>query len=248
MNPLLVLAGTELRLTIRNRTAAATGIFLPIVLGILWARSIPNSAEHKWATVSSLQLSVVLAMSIYVSATAKLVSRRHAHVLKRLRTTELSDIEVLVATVAPNVVLGLAQLVAFAVVDVSSGMKVPKQPAALVLALVGGVLMVLTASLVTASFAAAPERAQIATMPLSFILLGGASAIGALSSVPLRAGLSMLPGVSIDTFTQLAFSGSLWSPRVSGIPLAVPALNALVLWPVLFGILAAKRFRWEQRT
>lgn len=247
MNRFLALAGTELRLTVRNRTAAVTGIFLPVALGILWSRSIPGSVPHKWATVASLQLSVVLAMSIYVSATTKLVSRRHAFVLKRLRTTELSDAEVLMATVAPNVVLGLAQLVMFGVVDVSGGMDVPNQPVALALALVGGLLVVVTAALVTASIASAPERAQIATLPLTFILLGGATAVGVLSSVSLRAGLTLLPGISIGTFTQLAFAGDLWSPRFGGIPLAVPALIALVLWPTVFGVLAAKRFRWERR-
>jgi ABC-2 type transport system permease protein len=248
MNRFLVLTGTELRLVVRNRTAAVTAILVPVALGILWARTIPNSVPHKWATVVSLQLAVVFAMSIYIAATGRLVIHRQNQVLKRLRTTGMTDATILAGTVAPSAVVGLAQLVAFAVVDTASGMGMPDQPEILAIALLGGLATIVTAALVTASITTTPERAQITTMPLTFVLLGGSAAVGALSSDALRAGLSLVPGLSIGTLTQLAFSGRVWSEKFAGVPLSLIATFTIVLWPIVFGLLAAKRFQWEQRT
>jgi hypothetical protein len=42
-------------------------------------------------------------------------------------------------------------------------------------------------------------------------------------------------------------TGGALAPGVAGLPAVVPTLAAVVVWPVVFGVLALRRFRWDPR-
>lgn len=245
----LALASTEAKLVLRNRTVAVSSMLLPLGLGIFWAFSFGgDDAPSGGAIILALQLGVVLGMGIYVTATQVLVARRHNGVLKRMRTSSLSDRGLLVATVTPSVLLGIAQLVIFAGFGAITRTAVPVDAVPLVLAVVGGIVLVVTAAIATAVLTPSPERSQITTLPLTFVLLGGAVATSVipLSIAPFQA-LALVPGAAVGQLVQLSMTGQTWSPGFAGIPLVVPAVVGLVLWSVVFGRLAVRRFRWEPR-
>lgn len=245
----LALASTEAKLVLRNRTVAVSSLLLPLGLGIFWAFSFGgDDAPAGGAIILALQLGVVLSMGIYVTATQVLVARRHNGVLKRMRTSSLSDRGLLVATVAPSVLLGIAQLAIFAVFGAVTRTAVPVDVVPLVLAVVGGIVLVVTAAIATAVLTPSPERSQITTLPLTFVLLGGAVATSVipLDSAPFQA-LALVPGAAVGQLVQLSTTGDTWSPGFAGIPLVVPAVVALALWSVVFGRLAVRRFRWDPR-
>ena len=246
----LALAATEAKLVLRNRTVAVSSILMPLALGIFWAFSFGgrDAPPGAGAIVAALQLGVVLSMGIYVTATQILVARRHSRVLKRMRTTGLSDRGLLVATVAPSVVLGFGQLVVLAVFGAVTRTAVPVDAVPLVLAVVGGIVLAVTAALATSVVTPSPERSQITTLPLTFVLLGGAVATSVipLTIAPLQA-LAFVPGAAVGQLVQLAMTGATWPPGFAGIPMVVPALVGLVLWSVVFGLLAARNFRWDPR-
>ncbi|MGH3566733.1 MAG: ABC transporter permease [Pseudonocardia sp.] len=244
---IIVLATTEAKLVFRNKTVAVSSVVLPVVLGIFWLFSFSDGDQRRWGSIIALQLAVVLAMSVYVTATQTVVARRHHRVLKRLRTSGISDTGLLVATVAPGVAVGLIQLLIFTVINVSAGAPLPADPLPLALALLGGLALSVTAALATSVVTPSPERAQITTLPLTFVLLGGAIA---LSIVPLEGWwqtLVAVPGASIGQLSLFAFAGGTWADGLGGLPALLPAVAALLIWPVVFGTLARRRFRWDQR-
>ncbi len=194
---MLALAATEVRLILRNKTVAVSSLVLPLGLGVLWAFQFGGEDDPARHAVSiTLQLAVALAMGVYLTATQTLVARRHAGVLKRMRTSGLSDRGLIVATLAPSVVLGVVQLVVFAVVNVGTGAPSPNDPLPLVLAVLGGLALVVTAALATSIVTPSPERAQITTLPLMFVMLG----VGVVAAIAPGEGwwpaLSVVPGAS----------------------------------------------------
>jgi ABC-2 type transport system permease protein len=244
----LALATTEVRLILRNKTVAVSSVVLPIGLGVLWAfqfGGVDDPARH--AVSITLQLAVALAMGVYLTATQTLVARRHSGVLKRMRTSGLSDRGLIVATLAPTVVLGVVQLVVFAVVNVGTGAPSPNDPGPLVLAVLGGLALVVTAALATSIVTPSPERAQITTLPLMFVMLG----VGVVAAIAPGEGwwpaLSVVPGGALGDLAQLAMTGGSWAAGAAGLPAIMPPLAALVAWPLVLGAVALRRFRWDPR-
>jgi ABC-2 type transport system permease protein len=244
----LALATTEVLLILRNKTVAVSSILLPVGLGVFWTFQFSSYGDPARQAVSiTLQLAVALAMGTYITATQTLVARRQSRVLKRMRTSGLSDRGLLVATLAPSVVLGLLQLAVFAVVNVGTGAPTPVDPLPLVLAVLGGLALVVTAALATSVVTPTPERSQITTLPLMFVILG----VGVVASLAPAEGwwpaLMLAPGAAVGDLAQLAMTGGSWTAATAGLPAILPALVATVGWPVLFGTLALRRFRWDPR-
>lgn len=249
MRKVVALTSAELRLLLRNKTAAVTAVGLPIVLGVFWAFTIGGGRDGtpiQAALVVTLQLAVVLSMGIYVTSTVAIVTRRHTKVLKRMRTTGLSDTGLLTATVLPSVIVALGQLVLFAIVDALMGLPAPSNPLPLVLAVLGGVALTVTAALATTIVTANPERAQITTLPLTFVMLGAGVAMVTVPPDGWWRLLVALPGAAISELTRLAYLGGLWEAE-SGLRAVLPALVALIAWPAVFARATQRRFRWDDR-
>ena len=244
----LALAITETRLILRNKTVAVSSVVLPVALGVFWSFQFESGGDPARQAVSiTLQLTVALTMGLYLTATQTLVARRHSRVLKRMRTSGLSDRGLLAATLAPSVVLALFQLAVFAVVNVVTGTPLPSDPVPLVLVLLGGVALVVAAALATSVVTPSPERAQITTLPLLLLMLG----VGVVATIAPADGwwpaLMIVPGAAVGDLTQLAMTGGAWSAGAAGLPAILPSLVALVVWPAVFGMFAARRFRWDPR-
>ncbi|WP_214406022.1 ABC transporter permease [Pseudonocardia lacus] len=248
----LALALSETRLMLRNRTVAVSAVFIPLVMGAFFAYSFTSNGGEDpppflFAMVVASQLAVVVGMTIYVTTTTTLVARRHTRVLKRLRTSGISDAGLLAATIAPTVAVGLLQLVLFVPFNAYMGMPMPADPLALVLAAVGGLALCITAALATTVVTATPERAQITTLPLVFLILGAAIALAVIPGDGLWQLLALVPGAAIGELAGYGLAGGAWGPGLAGLPAVFPALVALVGWPVVFGMLAKRSFRWDPR-
>lgn len=239
----------ELRLMLRNKTVAATSVGFPLALGLLWAYTLGGIGDPVTAAVTvTLQISIVVAMGVYVGATLVVVTRRHSRVLKRMRTSGLSDPGLLVATTAPAIVLGLGQLTIFTVINGFAGLPFPVDPLPLALAVVGGLALAVLAALATTVVTATPERAQITTLPLTFVLLGAGAAVLLAPSEGPWSLLLAVPGAAVGELTGLAFVGGTWQAGPLGLPAVVLPLLALAGWSAVFGSLCRARFRWDDRS
>ena len=164
MNRVLTLARAEARILIRNRLVAATGVLLPLLMGLFIASTNTDGA---WGNIVAMQLVLMLLFCVYATATTSLAARKRQLVLKRLRSGELSDAEILAGLLAPLFVLALAQLVILILCTVAFGAPLPSRPWLLVPALALGALMSATLALATAAFTASAELAQITVTPFN---------------------------------------------------------------------------------
>ncbi|ODU02873.1 MAG: hypothetical protein ABS81_16215 [Pseudonocardia sp. SCN 72-86] len=239
----VALAGAELRLVMRNRTMAVSTLLVPVALGVFWAFSFGGGPEV-WPMVVALQAAVTLGMGLYLTATQTVVARRHTRVLTRMRTSGISDPGLLAATLTPAMAIALIQIVIFAVIDAVMGVAVPVNPLALVAMLLGGAALMVTAALATSVFTPSPERAQITTLPLVFVMLGGAIAMAVIPTEGWVQALLLVPGAAVGTLVRLAFGGEIGMGAVTG---TIVATLALVVWAGVFARVAMQRFRWDPR-
>ena len=86
------LALSEVRILVRNPLVLATALLLPLVLGTLIAS---DGTDGSWGDVVAMQFVMVLLFCVYATATTSLAARRRQLVLKRLRSGELSDPQIL---------------------------------------------------------------------------------------------------------------------------------------------------------
>lgn len=250
----LALAGAETRLLVRNRTALANSVVLPLLL----VAAVPLLDTGQTGPLGPLVLvaavGVVLAFLTYYNLVTTYVARREGLVLQRMRTGELSGVEVLVATAAPTVVVTVGQLLL-----VGAGVAVIGQwvrPVDVVLplvAVVGGTVMTVILALASTAFTRTAESAQITTLPLMIAATGLSGMLFPLSGLgdQVVAVARLLPFTPVVELLQLGLAGT----TVHGTSVdagqawaaAVHPLLVLGGWIVL-GVLAARRwFRWVPR-
>jgi ABC-2 type transport system permease protein len=244
----LALAGAEVTLLVRNRTAAISSLFLPIALGAFFAFTLGPGADGPWGTIVALQLVLTFTMGVYITITTAVVSRRQTRVLKRLRTSGLSDLGVLLAVTGPGVAIALLHLVLYLVIDVLLGMPLALDPVPLLLAVIGGFALCVTAGFATANVTPTPERAQITTLPLFFVMFAAAFALPLVPAGSPFQAVVLVPGAPLGQLTQLAFAGGTWAPGLLGLPAVLPGVLSLVLWTVVFAVLARRNLRWDPRS
>ncbi|MBB5960236.1 ABC-2 type transport system permease protein [Saccharothrix tamanrassetensis] len=222
----------ELKLLVRNRTAAALAFAMPLLFGAFFALSF---GDEGWTFAITLQVLSTLGFTVYVTITTSLTSRRQDLYLKRLRTGAASDAVVLTGVVLPAVLLGLVQAVLLVGVSVAAGAQFPSRPDLLALALVGGAAMSCAAGVATSGVTSTAELAQITTGPFFFALLGGG--IWAMSSDDIRA--LLVPGGGVADLVGAAWGGE-------GRP-GWAALS-LLAWTAVGCVLSARLFRWDARS
>jgi ABC-2 type transport system permease protein len=239
----LALAVTEIKLVMRNRTMAVSTLLVPVALGVFWAFSFGGGPEV-WPMVVALQAAVTLGMGLYLTATQTVVARRHTRVLTRMRTSGISDPGLLTATLAPAIAIALVQIVVFALIDLVMGVVAPVNPLALVAMVLAGVALMVTAALATSVVTPSPERAQITTLPLVFVMLGGAIAMAVIPAEGWLQALLLVPGAAVGTLVRLAFGGEIGMGAVTG---TIVATVALLAWAGIFARVAQRKFRWDPR-
>ena len=246
MSRVLALAATEVRLVVRNRTLAISSLLLPVAFGVFFAFTFDRGNPGVWGIVVALQLVMTLTMGVYMTITQAVVARRQSRVLKRMRTSSLSDTGILLAVTGPGTAVALLHLVVYALIDLVLGAPAP-DPLPLLVAVVGGFAVCVTAAFATANVTGSPERAQITTMPLFLLMFAAAFVLPNIPvDNPLQA-LVFVPGAPIGQLSQLAFTGGAWGPGLLGLPALLPALVSLVGWAVVFAVVARRSFRWDPR-
>ncbi|NUT50986.1 MAG: ABC transporter permease, partial [Saccharothrix sp.] len=154
----------ELKLLLRNRTAAAMAVLLPLAMGLFFAFTVGDQPGG-WTMVLTLQLLFSFGFTVYLTATTALTARRQDLYLKRLRTGAASDVVVLTGVLLPVVVLGLGQSLVLMGVSVAAGAPLPARPELLLVAVVGGVALSCAAGVATSGVTGTAELAQITTAP-----------------------------------------------------------------------------------
>ncbi|SKC40925.1 ABC transporter permease [Krasilnikoviella flava] len=251
------LARAELQLLVRNRTALFNALALPPMTVGLFA-TIGGIGDEAAATTGAVLLNLLtfmaLAFVVYYNLTVAFVARREELVLKRYLVGECSRAEILTGTAVPAVAVALAQTV-LGIVAVSVFLEPPAfvNPLLMVVAVLGGALMLTVLAGATSGLSRTVESAQLTTLPLLIVaipfagLFGGPGATtGVLGTIgtftPLRpiTDLMLLGAGGLDGEGQVLSFAETFGAAV--VPVAV-----LAAWTAL-GVLACRRWmRWEPR-
>ncbi|MFF1759432.1 ABC transporter permease [Streptomyces sp. NPDC058266] len=243
------LARAELTLIGRSKGTLFTAVFVPLVLPFS-VRSSIDSMDLKGAglTVGSVLLPSAIGFSLLFAVYSALVgvyaARREELVLKRLRTGELRDVEILAGAAVPSVAIGLAQsLVLVAACTAFLDVGAPQAPYYAVLGLLLGLVMWPALAAVTASFSKSVESAQVAAMPLLLLSLLGSGTVVPLEVMPdrLSSVCELLPLTPVITLVRGGWTGDLSAYDALG------AVATAVAWTVLAVFAVRRWFRWEPR-
>jgi ABC-2 type transport system permease protein len=252
------LARAEGLLLRRNRLALLTAVALPALL-VGWLKTVPlgrgaGGFHGAGATVLTGLLAFALLFAVYYNLVAALAGRREQLVLKRLRTGEATDGEILAGTAAPAIAVAWTQVAVAAVAAVTVFGLVPSARAVLALvALVGGSAVFALLAAVSSALTRTVEMAQVTTTPVIFIsfVFSGLTIPLSFLPGPAQAAAQALPMTSVVDLMRLGLAGT----AADGHQLGVAASFGAALIPVLVlaawigaGAWAARRwFRWEPR-
>lgn len=234
------LAGAETLLLRRNPMALLTGAFTPVAL-TLAVRAAPASGQP---TVSGASLATGLAgfallALVYYNLVTILVARREELMLKRLRTGEATDAEILAGAAVPSVVLAWGQIA------VAVGVFALRWPGNIAILLLGTVLGTLVFGLLAAlstTLTRTVEMAQVTTLPVLAVscIFAVPGALGGLPPFVTDIG-QWLP---MSRVVELVHQGLNGSGRLSD---AVAPTLVLAAWAVAAGWATRRWFRWEPR-
>lgn len=243
------LGRAELTLLVRNRTAVFVALLMPVLMIFVMKSSLEQvDLGGTGLTVVGAALSggigIVLLQVVYMNLAGAYVARREELVLKRLRTGEVSDREILVGTALPAVLLALAQCVLLVVVGTAAlGLDAPRRPDLLVLGLLIGLVMTTVLAAATSALTRTVQTAQLTTLPLFLVSMLGSGLFVPLEIFPdvLASLCELLPLTGVMTLVRAGWLGGVPGGEVAG-----AGLTALA-WTVV-GVFAVQRwFRWDPR-
>ncbi|MER6995199.1 ABC transporter permease [Streptomyces sp. NPDC000410] len=246
---LKALGRAELTLLMRNRTALFVALLVPVAVVVAMRSSLHEldlgAAGMGVAEVSLTGgIGMVLLMVVHSNLVSAYVARREALVLKRLRTGEPSDLDVLTGIALPAAALTLAQ----SAVMVAAGMllldlRAPARPELLLGGVVLGVVLLTAVAAATSSVTRTVDSAQITTMPLFLVSMAGSGLFVPLELMPekMASVCELLPMTGVMTLVRAGWLGGTPAWDLLG-----AALNALA-WTVISVFAVRRWFRWEPR-
>ncbi|WP_336210428.1 ABC transporter permease [Nonomuraea sp. LPB2021202275-12-8] len=226
------------RLFWRDRVMLFASVLTPVGLAVglpvLMGNVHPDGAEAA-TTIFHGMLAILLSITAFMNIVAALTSRRDLLVLKRLRTSTLTDGQILAGQIASTVTQTVALIVASTLaVWLLADVPLPASPLLYAAAVVAGSAVM---ALLGAAYTAAVPRAELAaafTMPV--FLLAGVGA-GAMGPIPLpsfvQSALDLLPTTAVVDAVRTG-------------EMLLPAVN-LAVWAVIGAVALRLWFRWEPR-
>jgi ABC-2 type transport system permease protein len=243
------LARAELTLLSRTKATLAAALFVPLTLPFMLRSTVDQmSLKGTGLTVGAILLPSSIGFSLLFAVYGSLVTvyaaRREELVLKRLRTGELRDAEILAGAALPSVTTALAQCLVLAVAyRVTLGIGAPEAPHLVLLGLLLGFITWPALAAVTASFSKSVEGAQIAATPLTLVSLVGSGTFIPLETLPdgVASFCELLPLTPVITLIRGGWTGHLSAHDATG------ALVTALAWTVIAVFAVRRWFRWEPR-
>ncbi|MFD7031261.1 ABC transporter permease [Streptomyces sp. NPDC059917] len=240
---LAALGRSELTLLVRNRAALSVALLMPLalVLALRSTLSANGAAAVGEATLTG-GIGAVLLLVVYMNLVSAYVARREELVLKRLRTGEAGDLEILAGTALPAAVLASAQSAVLVLAGAPAlHVRAPQDPAVLVAAVLAGIVLLAGLSALTSAFTRNVESAGLTTLPLFLVSMIGSGLFVPADSLPGGVGrvAELLPLSGVMTLVRAGWAGG-------DAALLAPAATTLV-WIAVTVFAVGRWFRWEPR-
>jgi ABC-2 type transport system permease protein len=245
------LARANATLVLRNRMAFIYAVVLPLLpLGLLLMDDRGSGGAGAAAVITTLMLAALF--PVYYNLLSQLVTRRDELVLKRLRTGESTDADIIASLALPGLVVALATAAIAVPIAVALGQDLPLNLLLYAVTVVVTLLLFAAFACWTAAWTRNAEAAQITSMPVIVLVVLGQVAVGLPEEVSrwtdLTPGAAMTELVRVSWFgfetggTERTFAfGDTWAA-------AVEPMLVLGAWAVLAVVLARRSMRWEPRS
>ncbi len=244
MNEMRSLIVTEAKLVFREPITWLAAIALPTVILLIFgsmfgpAEPDPALGGLRFIDVFVPSLVVITVGTLGIQTLPiRLATYREKGVLRRLSTTPVHPLRLLVAQLAIYMVTAIVALVLLVIVaNVAYGVPLPSQPVYYVVAFLLGMASLFAIGLLVAALAPSSRVATAVAIPMFFVVmfLGGVY----LPRVYLPDIL-----VKIGDFTPPGVQG-LQDAWLGTVPQVAPLLG-MGLLTVVVGVLAVRLFRWE---
>ncbi|MGA5816981.1 ABC transporter permease [Kitasatospora sp. NPDC094028] len=256
---LLALGRAEATLLLRNRTALFTALVLPVVLisslhGLLKKQAEDNPGLDVDSLLVYGSVGMILAFVVYYNLTAAYVGRRGELVLKRMRTGEARDLEILLGTAVPSLTLGLLMA---ALIGIGGSLRlhltVPVNPLLMVLGLALALATMIALAALSSAFTRTVESAGITTLPVMLVMQFGSGLFVPLEVMPSQLAdvCRLLPTTPAFQLIRVGWFGTDGSAAATGFfgswGTAAPHLITGGIWLGLAVWGAVRYFRWEPR-
>ncbi|GGL98158.1 transport permease protein [Streptomyces fumigatiscleroticus] len=243
------LARAELTLLGRSRGTLVAAVFVPLALPFSVRSAVDGmEVEKHGLSVGTVILPAAIGFSllfaVYAALTGVFVTRREELVLKRLRTGEVRDAEILTGSALPAVTTGLLQcLLLTAGCTVLLDMPAPHAPHLAVVGLLTGLVLCAALAALTAGLTRTAESAQVTPMPLMLVSFIGSGVTVPLEVLPdqLASVCELLPLTPVITLVRGGWTGALSASE------ALTSVVTAVAWTGLAVFAVRRWFRWEPR-
>jgi len=246
---LAALARAEFTLLGRSKATLLTAVLIPLVLpfslrSVVDGMDVQEEGLSVGLVLMPAAIGFALLFGVYSALVGIYTTRREELVLKRLRTGEPRDVEILCGAALPVGVIGIAQsLVLVAGSTVLLDLPAPRAPHLAVLGLLLGLVMCAALAAVTATVTRTVESAQVTTLPFVLVSMTLSGVTVPLEMLPDRfASLcELLPLSPVITLVRGGWAGTLSTYEALG------ALGTALAWTVLAVFAVGRWFRWEPR-
>lgn len=246
---MMALSRAELTLLVRNKTAMFMALVIPAVL-TFGVRSTVDGMDLTGTglTVGTVLLpgaiGYVLLFAVYANLIGSYVVRRQELVLKRLRTGEARDAEILVSGALPTVAIGLVQCALLLVGGaVLLELAPPEDPELVVVGVLLGMALMVALAAVSSAITSTAESAQLTPMPLMMVSFIGSGMLLPLEVLPDRVAM-VCQWLPLTPVMELVRGG--WTGGLEGVD-ALRAVGIAVVWTALAVFAVRRWFRWEPR-
>lgn len=236
-------------LMVRNRLTLIYALVLPLsaLLVLVPARGAGDEVAAGPAATTVL---MALLFPVYYSVLSMFVTRRDELVLKRLRTGEARDLELVVSMALPGVVITVVTTVVAAVVVALLGWSWPVNPLLLLVGVLVATATFAALAVWTASWTQNAEAAQLTSAPVLVLAIAGTLRPLLPDDwhrwVDLTPGAAVLRLVEVSWFAREPGTGETVTMLGTWWPSLQPIL-VLVAWTALAVALARRSLRWEPR-
>lgn len=238
-------------LMVRNRLNLAYGFVLPLLpMAFLLIGDRGDVGAAGMALTSTVVMAVLF--PVFYNVLSMTVTRRDELVLKRIRTGETRDLELLTSLALPGVVVAMTVGLLAIPVALALGAPTPVNPVLFVLAVLVAALAFAVLAFWTAAWTKNAEAAQITSMPVILLAVVGQVAVSFPEEV--RRWADLTPGAAITDLVRsswLGLEGTSTDPTLDfGSTWAAAGQPLLVLaaWTALGVWLTARSMRWEPRS
>lgn len=238
----------------RNKTLLFMATVFPVGIPILLFLIGDGGSTESANSIDYFVMYSLLFVQFY-TVLSMATTRRDERVLKRLRTGEASDLDIIGAISFPGALLTIIFSILIVPLLMVLGAPAPVNLVPIILAIVIGLVLCSALALVTSGFTRNAEAAQMTSMPVFILAMGGLGALRPVFGDSIVADiLSYTPFAAISDLVQIGWAGATFTQSLAGetaVDFAgvfqemLSPLAILAAWAIV-SVWAARRYmRWD---